>query len=163
MRASVIIRSKDEADRLKLTLRSLSRQTEPAEIVVVNDGSIDHTEKVVTEAADSLQLVRLDNAKPMGRSGAANAGAELASGDVLIFLDGDTLAGPELRVQTYGRPQAHARRRRKRRDPSPTVHPFFCRSGNGITEARRGDARGCDVGGRTRADARHGRACRRAL
>ena len=95
MRASVIIRSKDEADRLKLTLRSLSRQTEPAEIVVVNDGSTDHTEKVVTEAADSLQLVRLDNPRPLGRSGAANAGAELASGDVLIFLDGDTLAGPD--------------------------------------------------------------------
>ena len=95
MRASVIIRSKDEADRLKLTLRSLSRQTEPAEIVVVNDGSTDHTDKVVTEAADSLQLVRLDNAQPLGRSGAANAGAELASGDVLIFLDGDTLAGPD--------------------------------------------------------------------
>ena len=95
MRASVIIRSKDEADRLKLTLRSLSQQIEPAEVVVVNDGSTDHTENVVTEAAGSLELVRLDNAQPLGRSGAANAGAELATGDVLIFLDGDTLAAPD--------------------------------------------------------------------
>jgi hypothetical protein len=31
-----------------------------------------------------------------GRSGAANAGARAARGDVLIFLDGDTLAGREL-------------------------------------------------------------------
>ena len=95
MRASVIIRSKDEADRLKLTLRSLARQTEQAEVVVVNDGSTDHTEDVVAEAATWMQLVRVDNKRPLGRSGAANAGAAVACGDILIFLDGDTLAGPE--------------------------------------------------------------------
>jgi GT2 family glycosyltransferase len=95
MRASVIIRSKDEADRLRLTLRSLAEQGEPAEVVVVNDGSTDHTEKVIDEAADRMPLVRLKHKTPLGRSGAANAGALLASGDILIFLDGDTLAGPE--------------------------------------------------------------------
>ena len=95
MRASVIIRSKDEADRLRLTLRSLAEQTEPPEVVVVNDGSTDHTEKVISEAADGMSLVRLANSVPLGRSEAANAGAVLASGDILIFLDGDTLAGPE--------------------------------------------------------------------
>jgi glycosyltransferase involved in cell wall biosynthesis len=95
MRASVIIRSKDEADRLRLTLRSLAEQTEPAEVVVVNDGSTDHTGQVIAEAAERMLLVRLDNKAPLGRSGAANAGAALASGDILIFLDGDTLAGPE--------------------------------------------------------------------
>lgn len=95
MRASVIIRSKDEADRLRLTLRSLAEQTEPAEVVVVNDGSTDHTQKVIREAAERLSLVPLDHKVPLGRSGAANAGAALASGDVLIFLDGDTLAGPQ--------------------------------------------------------------------
>lgn len=95
MRASVVIRSKDEADRLRLTLRSLARQTEPAEVVVVNDGSSDHTDRVIAEAAGWMPLVRQDNQVPLGRSGAANAGAGLALGDVLIFLDGDTLAGPE--------------------------------------------------------------------
>lgn len=97
MRASIIIRSKDEADRLRLTLRSLAEQTEPAEVVVVNDGSSDHTMQVVDEAANAmpLPLVRIDHKTPLGRSGAANAGASRASGDILIFLDGDTLAGPE--------------------------------------------------------------------
>jgi GT2 family glycosyltransferase len=94
MRASVIIRSKDEADRLRLTLRSLAKQTEPTEVVVVNDGSSDHTEEVLDEAAEKMSLVRLKHKKPLGRSGAANAGALRASGDILIFLDGDTLAGP---------------------------------------------------------------------
>jgi GT2 family glycosyltransferase len=94
MRASVIIRSKDEADRLRLTLRSLAEQTEPTEVVVVNDGSTDHTETVIEEASERMSLVRLEHKKPLGRSGAANAGARRASGDILIFLDGDTLAGP---------------------------------------------------------------------
>jgi GT2 family glycosyltransferase len=95
MRASVIIRSKDEADRLRLTLRSLAEQTEPAEVVVVNDGSTDHSERVIAEAIGTMPLVWLDHKSPLGRSGAANAGALRASGDILIFLDGDTLAGPE--------------------------------------------------------------------
>jgi GT2 family glycosyltransferase len=95
MRASVIIRSKDEADRLKLTLESLARQTVQAEIVVINDGSSDHTEHVIDEAASRVPLVKVSHEVPLGRSGAANAGAVRASGDILIFLDGDTLAGPE--------------------------------------------------------------------
>jgi GT2 family glycosyltransferase len=76
-------------------LRSLAQQTETPEVVVVNDGSTDHTEKVVNEAAGRMPLVRVDNKTPLGRSGAANAGALRASGDILIFLDGDTLAGPD--------------------------------------------------------------------
>jgi glycosyltransferase involved in cell wall biosynthesis len=95
MRASVIIRSKDEADRLRLTLRSLSRQSMPAEVVVVNDGSTDHTDAVIDEAAERLALVKITHRVPFGRSEAANAGAAQASGDILIFLDGDTLAAPD--------------------------------------------------------------------
>jgi len=95
VRASVIIRSKDEADRLRLTLRSLTRQTETPEVVVVNDGSTDHTGTVIAEAAEVMPIVRLDHKTALGRSGAANAGASHATGDILIFLDGDTLAGPD--------------------------------------------------------------------
>ena len=95
MRASVIVRSKDEADRLRLTLASLAVQTQPAEVVVVNDGSTDHTSAVIASAAEQLELVRIDHAVPCGRSGAANAGAARASGELLIFLDGDTLVNPD--------------------------------------------------------------------
>jgi glycosyltransferase involved in cell wall biosynthesis len=95
MRASVVVRSKDEADRLRLTLRSLSRQTVAPEVVVVNDGSTDATEAVLDEAEPLLDLKRIHNPTPKGRSAAANIGAEAASGDILIFLDGDTLAGPD--------------------------------------------------------------------
>ncbi|MBC2665158.1 glycosyltransferase family 2 protein [Novosphingobium flavum] len=95
MKASVVIRSKDEADRLRLTLTSLAGQSAPCEVVVVNDGSSDHTGEVVAEAAGALDLVHVRNERPTGRSAAANAGAARATGDILIFLDGDTLAEPE--------------------------------------------------------------------
>ncbi|MFI4933636.1 MAG: glycosyltransferase [Caulobacterales bacterium] len=96
MSLSVVIRSKDEADRLRLTLTSLARQSAPAEVVVVNDGSGDHTRAVLDEAAGALPLTVVHHATPRGRSGAANAGARAASGRVLLFLDGDTLADPDL-------------------------------------------------------------------
>jgi glycosyltransferase involved in cell wall biosynthesis len=96
MRASVVIRSKDEADRLRLTLTSLACQSEPAEVLVVNDGSSDHTREVVAEMQGDLDLVAVHNDAPAGRSGAANAGAARASGEIVIFLDGDTLAAPDM-------------------------------------------------------------------
>jgi hypothetical protein len=96
MRASVIVRSKDEADRLRLTLTSLACQSEPSEVVVVDDGSSDHTLGVLDEMRDALDLTVVHHDRPAGRSAAANAGAAKACGDVLIFLDGDTLAAPDL-------------------------------------------------------------------
>ena len=96
MLVSVIVRSKDEADRLRLALASLEMQTVQPEIVVVNDGSTDHTAKVLAEASPNLKLVIVTHLLAAGRSLASNAGAARASGDVLLFLDGDTLAAPDL-------------------------------------------------------------------
>jgi Glycosyl transferase family 2 len=93
---SVVIRSKDEADRLRLTLASLARQTVAAEVVVVDDGSNDHTPAVLDEASRALRLVVVRHETARGRSAASNAGAAAASGEVLLFLDGDTLGAPTL-------------------------------------------------------------------
>jgi len=96
MRLSVVVRSKDEADRLQLTLASLLAQTVPSEIVVVNDGSTDHTPAVLANVIGKLPLRFVTHISPLGRSQASNAGAACATGDVLLFLDGDTLAAPDL-------------------------------------------------------------------
>jgi glycosyltransferase involved in cell wall biosynthesis len=96
-RVSVVVRSKDEADRLRLTLTSLACQSQPAEIVVVNDGSSDHTKDVIAKAqSGDMDIIALHNATPSGRSASSNAGAAAASGDIVLFLDGDTLAAPDL-------------------------------------------------------------------
>jgi hypothetical protein len=43
-----------------------------------------------------LDLVPVHHDRPAGRSGAANAGASQATGEIVIFLDGDTLAAPDM-------------------------------------------------------------------
>jgi glycosyltransferase involved in cell wall biosynthesis len=132
---SVVIRSKDEADRLRLTLASLRQQNAQDEVIVVNDGSIDHTPAVLADATDALRLKIVNHPSPLGRSRAANAGAALATGDVLLFLDGDTLAGPNFAerhlaahhryVNLIGRGETyHIRKTRFLRDPeSGTPQP----------------------------------------
>ena len=95
MRAGVVIRTKDEAPRLRLALASLVRQTTRSQIVVVNDGSSDATPQVLAEAARSLPITVVTHATARGRSAASNAGAHAARGDILLFLDGDMLAAPD--------------------------------------------------------------------
>jgi len=94
MRASVVVRTKDEAERLALTLESLAAQAALHEVVVVDDGSSDATPEVLAKAATRLPLSVVTHARARGRCAASNAGARAASGDVLLFLDGDTLLGP---------------------------------------------------------------------
>src|SRR5271165_1487098 len=101
MLVSIIIKTRDEANRLRLVLASLARQTIPitarftsgtaAEVVVVNDGSTDHTADVLEESAAWLphRTIHLDPCQ--GRAAATNAGARAAHGEVLLFIDGDSL------------------------------------------------------------------------
>ena len=96
MKCSVAIRSLNEADRLRLTLTSLACQSVMADVVVVDDGSSDHTQSVVNEFQGRLPLQSIAHPKPQGRSAASNVGAVAARGDIVIFLDGDTLAHPRL-------------------------------------------------------------------
>ena len=61
---------------------------------MVDDGSTDATAQVVAEAAQFLPLTCVRHARAQGRSAAANAGARAASGEILIFLDGDMPVAP---------------------------------------------------------------------
>lgn len=96
MSISVVVRTRNEAPRLRLTLASLAAQVEPAEVVVVDDGSSDGTPAVIAEWSRRLRLVPIRNAEAEGRSAASNKGARNASGEIVLFLDGDTLAAPDL-------------------------------------------------------------------
>jgi glycosyltransferase involved in cell wall biosynthesis len=93
---SVVIRTLNEADRLRLTLTSLACQSGLAEVVVTDDGSTDHTTRVLDEFRGALPLVSIRHSSPKGRSAASSAAAAMATGDLLLFLDGDTLAHPAL-------------------------------------------------------------------
>jgi len=91
---SVVIRTHNEAPRLRLTLASLKRQERLSEVVVVDDGSTDATAEVISEAEAFLPITRLHHPQARGRSAASNAGAWAASGKTLVMLDGDMPVGP---------------------------------------------------------------------
>ena len=73
-------------------LDSVLQQTRPAEeIIVVDDGSFDHTGQILEGYAGRIRLIRQANA---GQSSALNVGVAAATGDTLAFLDADDLWMP---------------------------------------------------------------------
>ncbi|HTQ99715.1 MAG TPA: glycoside hydrolase family 99-like domain-containing protein [Candidatus Acidoferrum sp.] len=87
---SVIIRTKDRPDFLSRALASLAAQSySPIEVVVVNDGEVDVTGVCASHSSPRLPIRCFRPNRPRGKTRAANAGLEAASGDYLIFLDDD--------------------------------------------------------------------------
>ena len=85
MKLSIIIPTLNEARQLRDTLKPLrALQTRGHEVIVVDGGSSDHTSVIAREFADQV----VDGAR--GRAHQMNAGAAVASGDVLLFLHADT-------------------------------------------------------------------------
>jgi hypothetical protein len=83
-----------DAVRSALPFRDLVR-----EIIVVDDASTDGSQSTLAEYGDAIELVALTTNH--GKGGARNVGASKASGDYLIFLDGDDAFLPwTLRVCT---------------------------------------------------------------
>ena len=128
MHTSVVIITKDEQPRLRLALIALNRQTvtwqQDAEVVIVDDGS---ARPVGAEdiPPGTLQPRILRHEKSKGRSASRNAGAAMARGRRLLFLDGDVLMSPRA-IESHGRlgpdemgrgEQRHLRSTRFFRDP----------------------------------------------
>jgi GT2 family glycosyltransferase len=95
---SVVIPSYNRADLLTLTIRSILAQTvRPAEIIVVDDGSTDHTAAACAAFPSPVQYIRQENS---GVSAARNRGIKAASGSWIAFCDSDDLWMPnKLEVQ----------------------------------------------------------------
>ncbi len=91
MRVSVIVPAHNEERWIGDCLRSLARQTHPDfEVIVVDDSSTDRTGKIAR--ASGARVLRVERA---GAGGARNAGAHVATGEVLAFLDADEIFDPD--------------------------------------------------------------------
>lgn len=88
---SVIIPAKNEAATLSSLLPKIIKMHPGVEVIVVNDGSSDNTSKVCREN----NVIEIFHPYSKGNGASIKAGARLAQGSILVFMDGDGQHNPE--------------------------------------------------------------------
>ena len=91
---SIVIPAYNEEAVLEQTLRTLLASVEaigaPYEVIVVDDASTDRTAEIARSFGVAVVSINLRKI-----SAVRNAGARAAQGEMLIFVDADTLVPPE--------------------------------------------------------------------
>lgn len=86
---TALINTYNYARYLPSAIDSVLNQTYPhIEIIVVDDGSTDHTQDVLAHYADRVQAIRTENG---GQGHAFNVGIAAARGELLMLLDADDM------------------------------------------------------------------------
>lgn len=99
---SVIIPTFNGKDKVKNVLASLEKQKySNFEVIVVIDGSTDGTYKFLKSRQWEFSEINIVKQENRGRSGARNSGAELATGDILVFFDDDVVIYDETILGMY--------------------------------------------------------------
>lgn len=94
---TAIIPTRDRSDILRDCLATLVNQdlsSGALEILVVDDGSETDLSDVVGTFAGSKAQLRYERQEPAGLNVARNRGSEVAAGELLAYLDDDTLVSP---------------------------------------------------------------------
>ncbi len=84
VRVSIVIPARDEALAIGGIISQL-KATGEYEVILVDDGSKDSTRKI----GESLGAIVVSHPKNLGKGAAMKTGAERATGDIIVFLDGD--------------------------------------------------------------------------
>ncbi len=96
---SIIICTRDRAQSLRHTLASMRRCVVPSglctEVLVVDNGSVDHTQRVVAETQLANLKLRYISEPRKGKGHAYNTGMREARGGVLLFTDDDVFVPPD--------------------------------------------------------------------
>jgi glycosyltransferase involved in cell wall biosynthesis len=82
---SIVIPAKNEAKALVFLLPDLKKAYPEAQIIVVNDGSTDETSRVCREN----EVTEVKHPYSKGNGASIKSGARAATGDVIVFMDGD--------------------------------------------------------------------------
>lgn len=90
MQFSVIIPAYNSEIFLERSIKSVLFQSfKDYELIIVNDGSVDHTEEIAKSFSSKYACVKYVEKKNGGLSSARNAGIKIAQGKYLVFLDSD--------------------------------------------------------------------------
>ena len=87
---SVIVPIYNSEKKKKKCLKSIINQTyKNLEIICINDGSTDNSDKILTDFAKKDDRIKIITQKNKGLSAARNAGIDFAQGEYISFVDSD--------------------------------------------------------------------------
>ncbi len=95
---TILVPAYNEEAGIRATLQSLCQQSyENYDIILVDDGSTDNTVAVVQALIDETpaRRIRLIQQANAGKANALNAGLRLASGELIVTVDADTVFEPD--------------------------------------------------------------------
>ena len=102
IKISVIVPVYNVEDYLAKCLDSLVNQTlEDIEIIVVNDGSPDNSDKIIKEYAKKYDSIKSFKKENGGLSDARNYGIEKATGEYIAFIDSDDFISNDMLDKMY--------------------------------------------------------------
>lgn len=92
-KVSVIMPAYNVEKYISASVNSVLYQTlRDIELILVNDGSVDNTAKIIRKIADSdNRVIFVDNKENRGAAAARNIGIERATGEWLYFMDSDDI------------------------------------------------------------------------
>ena len=102
---TIVVPTYNRRDRLERVLCALEQQTcgvDAFDVVVVSDGSTDDTKDYLDALQTSLAIT-VEHQANAGPAAARNRGVELATGDVVLFIDDDVVAEPSLVAEHLAR------------------------------------------------------------
>ncbi len=117
---SVVMPTYNRFGQVRAALEGLADQQgldEPVEVIVVSDGSTDGTDEYLSSSQVPLPVVALTQPNA-GPAAARNRGLEAARGDLVVFVDDDTVAAPDLVA-------AHLRRHERPDDDLVVIGPML--------------------------------------
>lgn len=104
-KVSMVIATYNRAELLPATIDSvLQQQFQDFELIVVNDGSTDHTEQCLEPYRERIRYLYQDNSGP---SAARNAGVRLARARWISIQDSDDLCAPNHLATLYRYAESH--------------------------------------------------------
>ncbi|KKM84125.1 hypothetical protein LCGC14_1302470 [marine sediment metagenome] len=111
LKISIVIPTLNSERYLRETLESIKRQDYPwTEVYVVDGGSKDDTEKIARDYVGVFHDMAILHRKAYGEPDAINVAMEVASGDIMAYIDSDDVYEPGAlwRVSEYfeGNPKA---------------------------------------------------------
>jgi glycosyltransferase involved in cell wall biosynthesis len=110
VKATVVITTKNRRDELRIALESAIRQSANPEVLVIDDGSTDGTEKMIRTDFPEVRLHRTE--RSLGYIVQRNRAAALAAGEIILSIDDDAaFSTPSVVEQTlaeFGSPRVGA-------------------------------------------------------